>query len=74
MTSAAGKKVTKPATTYRWAASATAPKTTKPVTAPSTPDARDQPATEARMDVGNNSLINDPAAGAKTEPANTPKM
>src|ERR1017187_3054101 len=46
----------------------------EPVAAPSTPAATDQPATEARTDVGNNSLTSAPAAGAKTEAANTPRM
>jgi hypothetical protein len=74
MTIAAGRKVTSPATANRWPAPATAPKATRPVTAPSTPAASDQPATEALTGVGNNSLTSDPAAGAKTEAANTPRM
>src|SRR5258708_3041830 len=74
MTSAAGRKVTSPATSNRWPTLATSPKTTRPVTAPSTPVASDQPATDARTDVGNSSLTSEPAAGAKTELANTPRM
>jgi len=41
---------------------------------PSTPAASDQPATEALTGVGNTSLTSAPAAGAKTEAANTPRM
>src|ERR1700729_1810612 len=74
MTSAAGRNVTTPATPNSCSALATAPKMTRPATAPSTPDAVDQPTTEARTEVGNNSLTSAPAAGAKTEAANTAEM
>ena len=66
--------MTSPAAPNRWPLPATAPKATRPVTAPSTPAASDQPATEALTGVGNNSFTSAPAAGAKTEAANTPRM
>ena len=50
---------------------ATAPKTISPATAPMTPATRNQPAAEARTEVGNSSLSSDPMAGAKTDPAKT---
>ena len=58
MASAAGKKVTSPATPNRLPASATAPKDDRAGHRPGTPAASDQPATGARTrtHVGNSSL------------------
>ena len=52
--------------------SAIAPKVTSPITAPSTPAARNQPEADARIDVGKSSLTSAPTAGAKIEPNMTP--
>jgi nickel-dependent lactate racemase len=73
-TGSMGTNVQRAATEKRSPTSARAPNTTRPTTAPTTPAATHQPATDARTDVGNSSLSNEPTAGAKTPPASTPSM
>ena len=68
----AGTKVNTAAGPKRFPTSAMAPKTTKPITAPSTELATFHPATDERTDVGNSSFTKAPPAGAKIAPPAVP--